>query len=161
MGRLQQDRENLLTEAVKLGERGELEFGSDAESLVVGFRPCGSGSLFFGPDPAYHFNARDELRRAYVQGIRFKAEHGRWAVLTRVPSGNRLQLAAHDLTSDELAEFSAEFARRWQSLGEALALGNYRVVGQEPSGGDIVARLRSWLPRLALPLRIAEQPHAG
>ena len=72
------NREDLLREATALVERIELVPHRDrqfdaSEPIVVGFRADGALSIFFGDDPVYQFNAAGELRRAYCDGLLFKA----------------------------------------------------------------------------------------
>ena len=81
--RLAQDREDLLAEATALVERIELDVDEMDESIVIGFRPSGAGSIYFGPDAAYHFTSHNRLRRAYANGLLYKAEKRRLISLDR------------------------------------------------------------------------------
>src|SRR5437588_282047 len=83
MARETTDREDLLREATALVERAELAVADWPEPVVIGFRRDGAASIYFGGDPVYQFNARGELRRAFVADRLFKAEHGILAALDR------------------------------------------------------------------------------
>ena len=77
MAHYESDREDLLRQATALVERAEILLPGLTEPLVVGFRRDGSVSFFFGADPVYQFNAAGELRRAYLDGLLYKADRGR------------------------------------------------------------------------------------
>ncbi|MEK6236256.1 MAG: hypothetical protein N2C14_16240, partial [Planctomycetales bacterium] len=64
MARREKDREDLIAEATALTERFEAVVEGEKEPVVIGFRPNGCGSVFFGPSPVYHFNSQNLLRRA-------------------------------------------------------------------------------------------------
>ncbi|HEV3024921.1 MAG TPA: hypothetical protein VGX76_20740 [Pirellulales bacterium] len=164
MARQEQDREDLLAEATALVERVELAVEGFDEPLVAGFRRDGSASVYFGADPAYHFNSHGELRRAYAAGLLYKAEgvsqsrHGRLVALERCRAAGEVQLVRHELDADENARFLDALSRRLASLGEALHQGQYRLVGQVPADADVVARVRDWLARVPTPVAIATSP---
>src|SRR5437870_346539 len=120
MAQRETDREDLLAEATALVERVELSIespsnadfaaslatrGTKHDPIVAGFRRDGSLSIFFGGDPVYQFNARGELRRAFVNGLLYKAVQGKLAALRRVRSADETQLVRHDLTPAETVQF--------------------------------------------------------
>lgn len=158
MAREEHDREDLLAEATALVERIELAVAELTEPVVIGFRRDGCGSIYFGADPAYHFNTQGELRRAYADGRLYKAERGRLASLTRRRTGAAVELLRHDLDETEAAEFLSELASRCERLRAALDADGFDVVGQVPEQGDVVGRVQRWLGSLSLPPRIAVSP---
>ncbi len=81
MAHEEQDREDLLAEAVALVERVEIELPDGGGHVIAGFRRNSCGSVYFDADPAYHFNSRHALRRAFVGGRLLKAERGCLVVL--------------------------------------------------------------------------------
>src|SRR5690606_4241518 len=97
MARQEQDREDLLKEATALVERVELAIDGMPEHVVVGFRADGCASFYFGPEPVWHFNTSQELRRAYVGGLLYKAEQGRLVSLQRNRTSGQVQLLRHEL----------------------------------------------------------------
>ena len=155
MAREEQDREDLLAEAVALVERIEIELPDDGGHVVAGFRRDGCGSVYFDAEPAYHFNSRHELRRAFVGGRLLKAERGRLVALRRVRTADEVQLARHELNAAETDEFLRELAWRWHSLEESLRAGEYRLVGQVPESANVIGHLLAWLPQIGTPTRIA------
>ncbi|MGH7137351.1 MAG: hypothetical protein ACREHD_16530 [Pirellulales bacterium] len=161
MARDEQDREDLLAEATALVERAELQCESAAEPVVVGFRRDGSASVFFGADSAYHFNAANELRRAYSSSLLYKAERRRLVSLKRERVPGEVRFVRHELSDDEAHAFLEELARRLSSLHLALARGDSRVVRHVPESARVSDRVLLWLNHLSLPPPVAARPHAS
>lgn len=160
MAREEADREDLMREATALVERVEVRVPHEAETVVVGFRRIGGASFFFGADPVYQFNAAGELRRAYVAGKLFKAEHGRLVELARVRTPDETQLVRRDLSVTESGLLITAMSERLASLREALAA-SFEIVAQVPTEVDVTVRVRSELETLCQSTTIADSPHAG
>ncbi|HJT30825.1 MAG TPA: hypothetical protein VJ783_02080 [Pirellulales bacterium] len=158
MARQEHQREDLLREAVALVERAELRLPGPAEQVVVGFRRDGSASIFFGEEPVYQFNSVRELRRAYEGGLLFKAERGRLVSLRRQRVPGQVQLLRHDLNDDETCRFLAELTERVGDLRDHVRDGAFELVGQAPTGSDVVGRIVRWLESLELPPALASTP---
>jgi hypothetical protein len=158
MSRKEHDREDLLKEATALVERVELLLVGQTEPVVAGFRRDASASVYFGAQPAYHFNSRGELRRAFSDGLLFKAEKRRLASLRRCRSPGEVTLARHDLSDPETACFLEELTRRLTALRQAIASADFTLVGQVPAAGNVIGRLGDWLAGLRLPPTIAQSP---
>lgn len=158
MAREEHDREDLLAEATALIERAELRLAAETEPIVAGFRRDGSASVYFGADPAYHFNATGELRRAYSSGKLFKAERGKLVSLLRLRRPDKVILSRQELNNDEQQAFLAELARRFGLLRMALVGGKYQLVGQVPEAADVAGRIVRWLEGLPLPPPVAAFP---
>jgi hypothetical protein len=161
MAREEQDREDLLAEAVALVERVELALPDLPEHVVAGFRRDGCASLYFGPDPAYHFNTRRQLRRAYVDGLLYKAERGLLVSMLRQRSDSQVALIRHDLDESEARGFLAALISRAAQLHRALERGDYKIVGQTPADADVVGRVQLWLTELGVNVQIAASPRVG
>lgn len=161
MPRDEHDRENLLAEATALVERAELVVGGESEPVTVGFRRDGSASVYFGSEPAFHFNATGELRRAFDHGLLYKAEKRRLVSLKRERVAGAVQLLRHELTDEESRLFIAALVERFTRLRSALADGEWQLVGQFPPSSDVVMRIRRWLDGLSLPPPIAGSPRVG
>jgi hypothetical protein len=147
MARQESDKEDLLREATALVERVELAPAGSLqdEHIVAGFRHDGAASIFFGTDPVYHFNAAGELRRAYCDGLLFKAASGRLVSLSRKRRQNEVQLLRHELTEAEQPAFLARLRERLDRLSTALDTAEYAVKGQMPGDADVLGRLQAWL----------------
>jgi hypothetical protein len=144
MARDESHREDLLGEATALVERAEL-VAPNGITVVAGFRVHGEFSVFFGEDPAYHFNALNELRRAYCGGLLIKAVQRRLFSLERVRNEDQTQLVRHGLTDAEQESFLSEMTRRLRELEKTLVSDAFVVGRQVPPDIDVLARVRSWL----------------
>jgi hypothetical protein len=160
MARQEHEREDLLAEATALVERVEIAISGCRDHVVMGFRADGCGSVYFGQDEAFHFNTRNELRRAYYRGRLFKAHRGRLIALSRQRRADRVELVADDLDDARTAHFLQHFSTRVAELRAVLESGEYQCVGQVPPEGDVLARAKRWLAVLPTPPVIAARPHA-
>ena len=154
MARDESSREDLLGEATALVERIELRLTDPTstahvprDNIVVGFRSNGSASFFFGDDPVYQFNSAGQLRRAYCNGLLFKATHGRLVSLQRVRQQNEVQLLSRQLTDAEQVEFTNRMRASLGALSEALNNDHLEAVGQIPAGKPVLERVRNWLAK--------------
>jgi len=102
---------------------------ADSEHIVIGFRDSACGSVYFGQDEAYHFNAAGELRRAYRDGRLYKAERGRMVSLTRQRGPTQTVLLRATLAAADEASFLARLRDQMSRLQSVLAAGRYRVIG--------------------------------
>jgi len=159
MSRSEADREDLLREATALVERAELTVSGYAESIVVGFRGGGSISFYFGGDPAYQFNTESQLRRAYIDGLLYKAEHGRLIALRRERNAQQTALIRCEADEVRARELLESLRTRLDDLRAALASGSFTVQGEIPSGSNIVSRVLDWLSELPTEIGIAPTPN--
>lgn len=161
MSRHESDREDLLREATALVERAELQVAGFAEPIVIGFRRDGAASVFLGADPVYQFNAANELRRAFVSGLLYKAEHGKLVELRRERSERETALLRKDLSRSETAALLLAMHGKLVQLAAAMSLGTYAVHGQWPAEVDVCDRIRQWLTALPKEIRLADRPNVA
>ena len=159
MARHESEREDLLREATALVERVELTILEFEEPVIIGFRREGAASVFFGADPVYQFNRAGELRRAYVGGLLYKAEHGRLVGLRRERSDTEVVLIRRELDDTESKVLLSVLEAHLSLLKAAFSQSSFSVVGQVPSEGDIIGRVRLWLDSLPLHVAIAAIPN--
>ena len=159
MARHQQDREDLLREATALLPRVELSVDGYQENVIIGFRKNGSGSIYFGPDPVYHFNAQHQLRRAFIGGLLFKAEQGMLASLKRQRIAGQVQMLRHDLDQDETLQFTETAQQHLLRLAAALTENRFQLVGQMPTDTPLIGRIIAWSSALGRRIEIAEAPN--
>ena len=162
LARLERDREDLMRDATALVERVELVVVGECEPVVAGFHRDGRLSLYFGPDPVFHFDALGKLRRAFCDGDSFRSQGRTLARLRRARREHTTDLERHDLDESELERFLGKLRTRLRAL--ELALGRDEVAilrqvsGEHPVGdrlgGDlsVVARLRERLPQACVGL---------
>jgi hypothetical protein len=105
MARRETDREDLWAEAVALTVRAELFLPGRIEPILIGRRPNGWWSIYFGQDVMLQFTAEGRLRRAYRAGELFRTQGTTLARLTRERTASETILRRHDLAADELSEF--------------------------------------------------------
>lgn len=160
MAREEQDREDLLREATALVERAELSLPALGETVVVGFRRDGCASVYFGSDPAWHFNTQGQLRRAYVKGILYKAEQGRLISLERHRTAGEVHLLRQELNKARQRGLIEQLDRSIGLLRQQLQAGEYGLVGQVPPDADVVARIQRWLQDFPQEVSIAIEPYA-
>ena len=158
MAREEQEREDLLGEATALVERIEVIIPDSDEPIVIGFRDNGAASIYFGSDPAYHFNSSGQLRRAFVDGLLYKSENGQLVSMRRKRTSSEVQLLRHDLTKEEQAEALSTLKDRLARVGSLIASEQFKLVGQVPADGDLIRRVEQWLRQLTDPV-IAHSPH--
>lgn len=153
--RIESDRENLLREATALVERAELNVPGFDEPIVVGFRQGGQASVFFGSQIVYQLNAANELRRAFRDGLLYKAESGRLIALRRERTAAEMALIRTELSADQLTEFLAQMDTNLGCLRVALDRKDYELSAQVPADCDVVSRIRNWLHALPDSIMIA------
>ena len=141
MARHETDREDLMAEAIALRQRVALKVPGESECVVAGFRDNGCCSIYFGPDPVYHFDSSGGLRRAFIAGDLYRGQGRTLARLTRTRTGGEVQLIRRDLNPAELACFLAAMRGQLERLHDALVDDSARVVQQVPAEADIRPRL--------------------
>ena len=161
MAREEHDREDLLAEAKALVERVELRMAHFPAPVVVGFRREGAASFYFGAEPAYHFNSAGLLRRAFVSGLLYKAEHARLVSLERRRAAGEVQLFRHELTDEETQSFLAVLAAQLLALRDALAQDRFERLRQEPEEADLIGRARDWLAAHSEQVAVANSPRVA
>jgi hypothetical protein len=163
MARQEQDREDLLHEATAMIERAEFQVSFWPEPVFVGFRRDGCFSVYFGGDPVLQFNGTGELRRAFIDGLLFKAENGRFIELRRVRTEGETALARRDLSEVETASL---LLRANELLGQLRGAINgdagqsTKIVGQVPTDCDVLGRVSHWFSTGVEPIKIAASPRA-
>jgi len=141
MARHEADREDLMREATALRNRAEFCLASSTDPIIAGFRNEGALSIYFAGDPAYHFDADGQLRRAFAGGFLYRTQGTTLARLQRKRDDQRSILERHDLSPDELQTFLAEVSRNLQTVVTDLAAGNCTLRQQIPSDAGVLLRL--------------------
>lgn len=137
MARQESDREDLMREATALGRRAEWNVPGEPQSVIAGIRENGWLSLYFGPDPVYHFDESSRLRRAFVAGRLYRTQGTTLARLTRVRQAAATEMQRHDLNEAELADFRDRMRPRLEHLAEQLRTGQTTTVRSVPDGDDL------------------------
>jgi hypothetical protein len=80
--------------------------------------------------------------------------------LERNRVGGEVQLLRTDLDRAAQDAFMANCQQILARLQAGLQSGKHRTIGQVPPAADVLARVRSFLESVPVPLRIASSPHA-
>jgi len=159
------DREDILREATALVNRVELEVSgrADGESIVFGFRECGSLTIYFGAEPVYQFNANQALRRAFHQGCLLKAVDCLLVSMRRERQDGKLQLLSTPWDEEKTREFIGQVRRDMFQLVEAIEVGEAQVIGfvvadQQMTAKILTTQFCHWCNDHLLDLQVARVP---
>jgi len=156
MARQESDRDDLYEELKSALVRWELRIPDLSLPVIAGIRDAGRWSIYFGPDPVFHFDADGRLLRAYAQGNLFRTQGQTLARLRRLRTEHTSELLRHDLTAGELVLFLAQVQAALEPVQQSLAAGNYEILRSLPQTASPADVLLPCL-QAALP---AEQPLA-
>lgn len=158
MARNESDREDLFREATALRRRLELRW-KDTE-ILIGTRAGNRLSLFWGPDFSLGFNADHELRRAFENGVLYRAQSGRhWVRLKRSRESGGAELVASILSNEETEELLRGWCHRLAALVRAWQQGECERLRAHPAEEEAAVELelrRRAEQLVAKPLRIAD-----
>jgi hypothetical protein len=154
-------REDLLRDARALVPRILLRvpFKGKQVEVLAGFRGEAL-SLYFADDPVFHFNARGELRRAFVADQLIKAAHGRLIAMKPKRELERTFLEAAMITESEQQLLLADLRQRLTSLAAALSSKRFDLLGMQPPDSEALPLLESWLNTFKDP-SVAMSPRVG
>ena len=125
-----------------------VRYDRDRGALVPFLDGAGIFRVQFSPDGqwvTYVTYPAGELRRAYCDGLIFKAVRGRLVSLERVRTPHDVQLLRHELTNDEPNVFITRMGDHLRNFTARLNDGGVEVVGQVPPSADVLGRVRTWL----------------
>lgn len=159
MARHEQDREDLLREATALLERAEIQLLGVAEPVVIGFRRNGAASVYCSANQVYQFNEKNELRRAYKDGVLIKAVQGKLVQMERQREELSTVLVTRPITPEHELQFLAIADQTLQTILADLQSQRYRLIGQVPAEANVVDRICRWLASLPSPLVVAKAPN--
>ena len=132
MARNESDREDLFAELKTASPRWELAVEGWTPPIVAGLRSNDRFSLYFGPDPCYHFDDQHRLRRSFAGGFLYRTQGRTLARLQRERTATQTRLRRHDLSDAELAEFLSNMRDNLRRLLMQLQRGRFGVLRQEP-----------------------------
>lgn len=162
MAREEQTREDLLAEAKNLVERVSLQFSPPLgiEETVAGFRRDGSLAIFLGQQRVYQFTSAGDLRRAYVDGLLYKAQAGKLVSMRRERTLEAVNLVSVPLNELAKCEFFSEMQAWLDQLKRATERGQYSVLGQVPPDAAVIERVLAWLTAHSGRIAIANSPRS-
>lgn len=116
----EQDREDLMREAIALYPRAEFQVPQESEPVFWGQKRSGQYSFYFGGDPVYQFDEQGHLRRAYLDGHLYRTQGNTLARLTKVRTADSSTLERYDLKQAELEDVLHRMADRFTGLQTEL-----------------------------------------
>ncbi|MDZ4820974.1 MAG: hypothetical protein SGJ20_18570 [Planctomycetota bacterium] len=168
MARKEADREDLLRDAVAFKDRALFSVPGMQGEIFVGLRDDNAGSIYVGADPVYHFNAQQQLRRAFVDGLLYKAEQGKLVVMERQRSAEATILESRQLSVEEAKQFVQRMQSLLVQICAALLSSSVTLIGQVTAeqtanrGETAMERITSWLAQQRLePREICVADSAG
>ncbi len=161
MARQEEDREDLMAEATSLVERASVRLPGRDEETVVGFRREGSFSVYVTPDRVYQFTSNGKLRRAYVDGLLYKARAGELISLRRERHTADVLLISQALSDEAARAFLAEMQEYLQCLADSLSKKSYCCASQFPKTANVLGRVGEWLTTHAATTTIAASPRSN
>jgi len=150
MSRHETDREDLIAEATALQERVEFQVAGESLPIVAGFHRDGRLSVYFGPDPVYHFDTEGRLRRAFVEGNLYRSRGDTLSRLTRERTETTTSLLRYDLNPNELAGILSSMRQRLERLERSFESDEIVVLRQVPTEADVMERVRQALRSLSV-----------
>lgn len=160
MARHEAEREDLLAEGVNMPQRGRVTSVDSGQEWIVGWRNESSLSLYVGQDPVFQFNAKGELRRAFINGQKLAAHDRHLCQLVRVPAEDgRLTLSRQRLDATELAGVRDLLEATRVELRTQLNSGNVEIATVGVSLPMFTERLQTWMEVQADRCEIAISPH--
>jgi len=150
MAQHEDDREDLMREAVALPDRVELSVAGFASLITIGFRSNSAMSIFIGPDVVYQFDTEGRLRRAFVDGLLYRSQDTTLAMLRRERTHTQTLLHRTDLADDALQSFRSGMLLSLQLLEQNLNSTDFSVRRSVPAAVSHIARIQSTLAVIRL-----------
>lgn len=140
MARVEADREDLLGEAVAMTRRMEVRFENMDGAVVMGFRPAGWFSIYFGGNLMYQFDSSGQLRRAFQHGLLYRTQGTVLAQLERQRSPTETVLVRRDLTPEFLSVFRNSLHEKLRSLRGQLQANLAQIVRRIPQNDSTLEK---------------------
>ena len=141
MPRHEEDREDLIREAIALPDRVELCVTGFEVPVTIGFRTNSAMSIFIGQDPVYQYDPNGRLRRAFVGGLLYRSQHSTLAMMRRARTETQTVLLRTDLGDAELALFREAMKSVLNVLHQKLTALEFRTLRCVPESVDHISRI--------------------
>ena len=150
MAQHEDDREDLMREAVALPDRVELSVNGFESLITIGFRSNSAMSIFIGADPVYQFDPEGRLRRAFVDGLLYRSQHHTLAMLKRERTDTQTLLLRADLADEALQSFRSAMLFLLQFLEQKLKSADFSIGRSVPESVSHIPRIQSTLASIRL-----------
>ncbi len=128
MARTEADRDDLFKEFRSARIKWELKIPGSDSNVILGIRHDDRLSIYFGPDPCYHYNAQNRLLRAFANGFLYRTQGKTLARLTRERTPETTTLMRHDLSDEELDVFLRAMIENLTLLSNILSNGEQTLL---------------------------------
>ncbi|WP_417847512.1 hypothetical protein [Thalassoglobus sp.] len=128
MARTEADREDLYEEFRSATKKWELELTHEDSPIVLGIRKDNRLSLYFGPDPCFHYDSHNLLLRAYKDGALFRTQGHTLARLVRTRTSESTTLNRTNLAPADLTQFLSDMNSRITEFLNAITKRKYRIL---------------------------------
>ena len=159
MARHAADREDLMRDATALVFRAEWTTPQWPD-VIGGLRDSGAASWYFHQDWVWHFDSSSRIRRAFCDGVLYKAEHGALVRLKREcnTKSESVGLLSRSLGVETQAMLLDRLMHDLTTLRHDIASGRAKSLRAVPDRAA-VTHLQRWLEsETLLPLQIARRP---
>ena len=150
MAQHEDDREDLMREAVALPDRVELSVNGFESLITIGFRSNSAMSIFIGQDPVYQFDPEGRLRRVFVDGLLYRSQHTTLAMLKRERTDTQTLLLRTDIADDALQSFRGTMLFSLQILEQKLNSADFTIRRSVPDAISHITRIQSTLASIRL-----------
>ncbi len=112
MARSPERREDLVRDATAMTARAEWQIPGDPEPCVIGFRPTGEASIYFGEQPVLHFTAEGKIKRLFFDDRQWIAFPDGLKRRERASSTRRMEGQLIDIAQEWVVEKLAELTEQ-------------------------------------------------
>jgi hypothetical protein len=99
------------------------------------------------------------LRRAYIDGLLYKAQDGRLVSLERVRTDDEVQLVSRQLSSGQQSSILEAMTQRLAQFLRQIEANELGVVGRVPEEAEVLGRVARWLEKHRS-IAVAAQPNS-
>ena len=139
----EEHREDLLGEATGYVHRIEFVLPTHDQSVFVGFRECGSASVYWTHGDVLQFNVNNQLRRGFWQERMLACYKHKLHWLDK--SEGRVRLERTEFQSHELKVFLSQASEWLSTIRAAIENDSVNVIGQIPADRDLKHDLLGWM----------------
>ncbi|QDS93483.1 hypothetical protein FF011L_22530 [Roseimaritima multifibrata] len=120
MARSPERREDLVRDATAMTARAEWQVPGHSEPCVIGFRPTGAASIYFGEQPVLHFTAEGKIKRLFFDDHQWIADSDGLKRRERANNTYRMEGRMVDLDPQWVQEKLTELSEQTNRLLSAI-----------------------------------------
>ena len=140
MAKQEDNREDLMTDATAYVRRIEFECAATSRVVFAGFRIDERFSMYFDQDPVYHFDARDRLKGAFVDGRQYRSTGTTLCGLLRLRNATSTVLQRKNLSPEQLSGFADRLWKDCEAVLDADETDAINVLAAVGESEDAILR---------------------